>query len=329
MSGRPRRFQQVDVFTATPYWGNPLAVVLDGEGLSDADMQRFARWTHLSETTFVLPPTQAGADYRVRIFTPGGELPFAGHPTLGTCHAWLAAGGKPLHISPNGEGAVVVQECQVGLVTVRASGDQLAFQAPALTRSTPPAAMLDPVTQALGLRTEQILAAQLLNNGPVFLGLLLDEPSTVLAVKPQHDVLLAMNLKVGIAAHYPREAPAEHPVLISRSNREARAFSRPSATALAPSPNRSSTVTAASPEPDLEVRVFVAPSGVPEDPVTGSFNASLAQWLMADGLMPSHYVAAQGTVLGRAGRLHLSQDAQGQVWVGGQAVTCVDGTLTL
>ncbi len=317
MTLRTRRFQQVDVFTATPYWGNALAVVLDGTDLSDAAMQRFARWTHLSETTFVLPPTQPEADYRVRIFTPGGELPFAGHPTLGTCHAWLAAGGKPRHIRQSGEGAVVVQECKVGLVTIRASGDQLAFQAPALTRSAPTAEVLDPVVQALGLSSEQILSVQLLNNGPQFLGLLLDDPQTVLAVNPRHDVLRALNLKVGIAARYPIDEPPEHPVLISRSNREARAFSNTAA------------ATTTGPTPDLEVRVFVAPSGVPEDPVTGSFNASLAQWLMADGLMPTRYIAAQGRVLGRAGRVYLSQDAQGQVWVGGQVVTCVDGTVRL
>jgi PhzF family phenazine biosynthesis protein len=317
MTLRARRFQQVDVFTATPYWGNPLAVVLDGSDLNEADMQRFARWTNLSETTFVLPPTHPEADYRVRIFTPGGELPFAGHPTLGTCHAWLAAGGQARGGEPKRHGAEVVQECKVGLVTIRTAGDQLAFRAPVLQRSQPPAEMLSAVTQALGLSNSQILAAQLLHNGPQFLGLLLDDPPTVLAVKPRHDVLLSMNLKVGIAARYPGDETPAHPVLISRSNREARAFS--STTATAPAQDA----------PDLEVRVFVTPSGVPEDPVTGSFNASLAQWLMADGLMPTRYTAAQGTVLGRAGRVHLSQDAQGQVWVGGQVVTCVDGTVRL
>jgi PhzF family phenazine biosynthesis protein len=303
-----RRFKQVDVFTATPYLGNPLAVVLDGSGLGDDEMQRFARWTNLSETTFVLPPTKAGADYRVRIFTPGAELPFAGHPTLGTCHAWLQADGAPKQQD------VIVQECQVGLVTIRRAGHQLAFAAPALKRSTPAPALLASVTAALGLAQTQIRAAQLLDNGPVWLGLLLDSPDTVMALSPNHPELVRLNQKVGVAAIVPAQE-ATH--LIARGNWEARAFAEHGADAPAPA------------GPDLEVRAFAAPAGITEDPVTGSLNASLAQWLMEDGLTPARYVAAQGASLGRAGRVYLERDAKTQVWVGGQVVTCIDGVVQL
>ena len=305
---KTRSFQQLDVFTSTPYFGNPLAVVLGSDGLSDEEMQRFARWTNLSETTFVLPPTQVGADYRVRIFTPGGELPFAGHPTLGTCHAWLEAGGKPQQ--PD----CIVQECKVGLVRIRRAGHLLAFAAPPLTRSTPDATLLARVAAALGIEAGQIRAAQLLNNGPVFLGLLLDSPDTVLGLTPDHAALKQMDQKVGVAARYPQ---SDAPVLIARANREARAFASHAA---------DHPLEAA---PDLEVRGFVAPSGVNEDPVTGSLNASLAQWLIADGHMPARYLAAQGACLGRAGRVHIERDAAEQVWVGGQVVTCISGNVTL
>ena len=308
MTPQPRAFKQVDVFTATPYLGNPLAVVLDGTGLDDAAMQRFARWTNLSETTFVLPPTQAGADYRVRIFTPGGELPFAGHPTLGTCHAWLEGGGRPRQAD------VVVQECAVGLVRIRRAGHHLAFAAPPLQRSAPDAALLARVAAALGLPPGQIRAAQRLDNGPVFLGLLLDSPDTVLGLAPDHAALKQINHKVGVAAPYPA---SEAPALIARASREARAFADHAADAVREA------------APDLEVRAFVAPAGVPEDPVTGSLNASLAQWLIADGHMPARYVAAQGACLGRAGRVHVERDERGQVWVGGQAVTCISGQVWL
>jgi PhzF family phenazine biosynthesis protein len=318
MTSRSRAFKQVDVFTATPYLGNPLAVVLDGTGLSDEEMQRFARWTNLSETTFVLPATDPGADYRVRIFTPGGELPFAGHPTLGTCHAWLEAGNTPRASAAAGRQARtpdrIVQQCQVGLVSIRRAGHLLAFAAPPLTRSTPDPALVARVAAALGIRTGQIRAAQLLNNGPVFLGLLLDSHDTVLGLEPDHLALKAMNQKVGVAALVP---PSETPVLITRSSREARAFAEHTADAPTEAPG------------DIEVRGFVAPSGVAEDPVTGSLNASLAQWLIADGHLPERYLAAQGTCLGRAGRVHIERDAGGQVWVGGQVVTCIDGKVRL
>ena len=335
MTLRSRPFLQVDVFTATPYLGNPLAVVLDGTDLSDDAMQRFAHWTNLSETTFVLPPTPegaaAGADYRVRIFTPGGELPFAGHPTLGTCHAWLAHGGQPK------EPGVVRQECAVGVVALRklegapaGSAERMAFAAPALTRQSPDAAHLAQVLKALGLQPEQVLAAQSLNNGPEWLGLLLDNPDTVLALAPDHAALKTLNQKVGVAALASSAAatdtgPAGN-LLIARSSREARAFNRTTPGEAAASNPVNSPHNA---EPDLWVRAFAAPVGVPEDPVTGSLNASLAQWLMAEGHLPHRYLATQGQALGRDGQVFLSQDAQGQVWVGGDVALCITGTVTL
>jgi len=279
-----RDFKQVDVFTAVPYRGNPVAVVLDGSGLSDEQMQRFARWTNLSETTFLLPPRSAEADYRVRIFTPGGELPFAGHPTIGSCHAWLEAGGKPRSAS------VIAQECEVGLVPLRRKGARLAFEAPPLRRSEPDAALLAGLLPALGLLPQEVLAAQTLDNGPVWIAILVDQPATVLRLAPDHGQLERLGQKVGVAAVY---------------------------------------ADAADGGPQLEVRAFAAPSGIPEDPVTGSLNASLAQWLVADGRMPVRYLAAQGACLDRAGRVHLERDEQGQVWVGGDAVTCISGHVML
>lgn len=301
-----RAFQQVDVFTARPYLGNALAVVMDASGLSDAQMQRFACWTNLSETTFLLPPTDPAADYRVRIFTPGGELPFAGHPTLGSCHAWLEAGGQP-------QGREVVQECALGLVRIRREGSQLAFAAPPCKRSDIASDLLEGIEQALGLQAQQVLAAQKLDNGPQWHGLLLDDPQTVLALLPDHARLRELGTKVGVAARYGHVANTG--LLIARSNREARASRSPAAA-----------------EPgaaDLEVRAFAAPIGVNEDPVTGSLNASLAQWLMAEGHMPTRYQAAQGACLGRAGQVHLQRDANGQVWVGGQSVVCISGQVRL
>ena len=307
----PRPFRQVDVFTAVPYLGNPLAVVLDGSGLDDAAMQRFACWTHLSETTFLLPPTEALADYRVRIFTPGGELPFAGHPTLGSCHAWLEAGGQPK------DSGIVVQQCALGLVNIqRETGTRrLAFAAPVLQRTAPDARLLAQTLQALGLEPQQVIAAQLLDNGPVWLGLLLDSVECVLQLAPSHLALEELGVNVGVAGIYP---PEEMPLLIGRANREARAFDLQAR-------EKSGTLAA----PDLEVRAFAAAMGIAEDPVTGSLNASLAQWLIAEGHMPGSYLASQGVCLGHAGQVHLERDAQGQVWVGGESVTCIEGQVML
>ena len=306
---KTRPFKQVDVFTAQPYFGNPLAVVLDGAGLDDEAMQRFARWTNLSETTFLLPPSDPAADYRVRIFTPGGELPFAGHPTLGSCHAWLQAGGTPKRKD------FIVQECKVGLINIRRDGARQAFAAPALRRSAPSPVVLAQVAAALGLKAQHILAAQLLDNGPVWLGLLLDSAETVLQIEPDHLALKKHGVKVGVAGAY--RAP-DAAVLIARKNREARAFA-----------GSASAVAAESVAADFEIRAFAAPMGIEEDPVTGSLNASLAQWLIAEGHAPERYLASQGVCLGRAGQVHIERDAAGQVWVGGQSVTCIEGSVTL
>ena len=281
-----RNFKQVDVFTATPYRGNPLAVVLDASGLSDDTMQHFAQWTNLSETAFLLAPGNDAADYRVRIFTPGGELPFAGHPTLGSCHAWLEAGGKPRSRE------FIVQECKVGLVRIRRDGTRLAFAAPPLKRSSPSPAVLSQVAAALGLKAGEVIAVQTLDNGPVWLALLLDSPQTVLKLSPDHLALKNLGVKVGVAARH--ETSADLPA-----------------------------------GPDLEVRVFIAASGIPEDPVTGAFNAALAQWLIAEGHLPARYLAAQGACLQRAGRVHIEQDENGQLWVGGESITCISGVVSL
>ena len=310
MQLRSRPFKQVDVFTATPYFGNPLAVVLDGSGLDDEAMQRFAQWTNLSETTFLLPPTDLTADYRVRIFTPGGELPFAGHPTLGSCHSWLQAGGSPKNSD------FVMQECQQGLVKIRREDvdgvQRLAFAAPPLKRSAPSPAMLAQVAAALGVKAAHIVAAQLLDNGPVWLGLLLDSPETLLQLNPNHAELDRLDVKVGVAGIYVKDSVSP---LIGRINREAQAFAQD---------DKSIAFS-----PDLEVRGFAASIGINEDPVTGSLNASLAQWLIAEGHMPERYLASQGVCLGRAGEVALARDASGQVWVGGASVTCIDGSVTL
>lgn len=285
-----RLFRQIDVFSHHPGFGNPVAVVLDAQGLSDADMRRFAAWTNLSETTFLMPPTAAGhaagADYRLRIFSPRGELPFAGHPTLGTCRAWLQQGHTPR------VPGLVVQESAQGLVQIEHQGDTLAFAAPPLQCSKPSPALVPLVASALGLRPHQIQAAQLLDNGPVWLGLLLDSAETVLGLTPDHARLKDLGQDVGVI-HIAPDAGAN--------------------------PERRGAV----------VRAFAAPMGNPEDPVTGSLNASLAQWLIAEGLAPTRYLVAQGECLGRAGRVYIRQDAQGQVWVGGHTVTCIEGTALL
>jgi PhzF family phenazine biosynthesis protein len=275
-----RRFHQVDVFTAQPLRGNPLAVVHDAQGLSDAQMADFARWTNLSETTFLLPPAHAEADYRVRIFTPGGELPFAGHPTLGSCFAWLAAGGAPRN---DGE---VVQECGVGLVRIRRDGTRLAFDAPPTKVEAVEPALLERVVRALGLQPRQMKAAAWLTNGPRQLALELDGAQSVLQLEPDH-AALGQLCDVGVVGRH-----------------------------------------AAGGECDVEVRFFVPLLGVPEDPVTGSFNANLARWMIPDGRLPARYVAAQGTCMGRAGRVHLHDDGH-TLWVGGDVVPLVEGMVRL
>ncbi len=273
-------FTQVDVFSDQPLLGNPLAVVHGADTLDDARMQAFARWTNLSETTFLLAPNAPGADYRVRIFTPGGELPFAGHPTLGSCHAWLERGGVP---RVAGE---VVQQCGVGLVRIRVGSGHAAFAAPPLRKTEVEPALLDDIVKAIGAPSGSVRASQSLDNGPVWVSLLLDRAETVLALEPDHEALRTL-AKVGVIA--------------------------PQAPGL---------------DSDFEVRAFASQVGVPEDPVTGSLNASLAQWLMGAGLAPERYIAAQGTRLGRRGRVQLVRDER-EVWVGGSSVTCVRGDVEL
>jgi PhzF family phenazine biosynthesis protein len=301
-----RPFKQVDVFSDTPYLGNPVAVVLDGQGLDEASMQRLAAWTQLSETTFVLPATDPQADYRLRIFTPCGELPFAGHPTLGSCHAWLEAGGQPRQPER------IVQQCALGLIELRHDPHQgrLRFAAPPLRRQSPSPSLLAKAASALGLNANQIEAAQLLDNGPHWLGLLLHDPESVLALQPDHQAIAKLQLKIGVCALHPQPHQGR---LIQRASREAAAFgsARPQA------------------EAALEVRAFTAPIGVLEDPVTGSLNASLGQWLMAEGCLPARYTAYQGQNLGRDGRIFVEADAQGQLWVGGHCVSCLDGQIKL
>ncbi|MEU4833865.1 PhzF family phenazine biosynthesis protein [Streptosporangium sp. NPDC023615] len=274
-----RRFQQVDVFTAVPYRGNPVAVVLDAEGLSPEEMLEFARWTNLSETTFVLPPEAPGADYRVRIFTPGLELPFAGHPTLGTCHAWLSSGGTPAR------SGVIVQECGLGLVPVRPTGEGAAFAAPPLLRSGPvEEEVVERVARSLGIGRADVLDAEWADNGPGWVAVLLASADEVLALRPG-----VVDLDVGVVGPYPPGSPEA-----------------------------------------FEVRAFFPKDGVTaEDPVTGSLNASLAQWLLRTGRAEAPYVAGQGTVLGRAGRVHVSRDPDGTIWVGGGTITCVTGEVEL
>lgn len=273
-------FTQVDVFTDTPLRGNPVAVVHAAEGLSDEQMQAFARWTNLSETTFLLAPTVAEADYRLRIFTPGEELPFAGHPTLGSCHAWLERGGRPK--APGR----VVQQCAHGLVTIRLDGPRAAFAAPPMKSGPVEDALLARVLAALGVPREKVQAARWLDNGPKWLGLVLDSAATVLAIEPDHAALRPL-AKVGVIAPHPAGADA-----------------------------------------DVEVRAFADPIGVPEDPVTGSLNASFAQWLIGEGRLPPRYVVAQGTRLERSGRVHIEREGD-TVWVGGASIGCVRGELSL
>lgn len=274
-----RSFRQVDVFTTDAYRGNPVAVVLEADGLTTDEMQRFARWTNLSETTFVLPPTVDEADYRVRIFTTETELPFAGHPTLGTCHAWRSAGGSPKRDD------VIVQQCDAGLIPIRSAADRLAFAAPPLLRSGPvDEELIGHIAATLGLQRADVLDAEWADNGPGWVAVLLADADAVLAVKPG-----VVDLDIGVVGPYPPGSP--------------QAF---------------------------EVRAFIPARGATvEDPVTGSLNASLAQWLLRTGRAEAPYVASQGTVLDREGRVHVSLDDDGTIWVGGGTVTCIAGEVEL
>jgi PhzF family phenazine biosynthesis protein len=272
-----RSFLEVDVFSETPYLGNPVAVVLDADELGDEAMQRIATWTNLSETTFVLAPTRSDVDYRVRIFTPTQELPFAGHPTLGTCHAWLAAGGTPRQTD------VIVQECAAGLVRIRWIDGRLAFAGPSLLRSgSVDERLVSHIATVLGIERVDIEDAEWVDNGPGWVGVRLDSANAVLALRPGF-----VDIDLAVVGAYPPGSPAAI---------EVRAFF----------PNGSTTV---------------------EDPVTGSLGASLAPWLVRTGVVASPYVASQGTVLGRQGRLYVSIDASETVWVAGDTITCIEGEI--
>jgi PhzF family phenazine biosynthesis protein len=276
-----RPFAQVDVFSRPPFAGNPVAVVLDGNGLSTEEMQRFARWTNLSETTFVLEPTAPEADYRVRIFTPVAELPFAGHPTLGTYHAWMEA--SPSAVAAGGD--PVVQECGAGLIRVRRTESGLAFAAPPLVRSGPvDDALVAHLGAILGVEREDIVDAQWVDNGPGWVGVLLESADAVLALRPG-----PVDLDVGVVGPLPEHAGEA-----------------------------------------LEVRAFFPKDGATvEDPVTGSLNASLAEWLIRTGRVRAPYVARQGTALGREGRVQISSDSDGKIWVAGATYTRIEGQVEL
>jgi PhzF family phenazine biosynthesis protein len=281
-----RRFQQVDVFSPVPFRGNPVAAVLDAEGLSTEEMARFSRWTNLSETTFILPPTSPEADYRVRIFSLSKELPFAGHPTLGSCHAWLTAGGVP-----RGDGRIV-QECGAGLVPIRRGEHGLAFAAPPLIRTGPvDEALVENLAEVLRIGRHEIVDAQWADNGPGWVAVLLRDADAVLAVEPDFSRYSGTGpLDLGIVGPYPPGA-----------------------------------------ECAWEVRAVFSDDGggMREDPVTGSLNASVAQWLLASGRATAPYVASQGTRVDCLGRPRIGQDADGTVWVGGATITCIQGEVEI
>jgi PhzF family phenazine biosynthesis protein len=273
-------FQQVDVFASQPLRGNPLAVVVGADTLAASQMAALANWTNLSETTFLLRPRTASADYRIRIFTPARELPFAGHPTLGSCHVWLASGGKP-------RGSEIVQECDAGLIRIRRGPERLSFAAPELRRTGPlEPAVLAQVIKGLHLAPDAIVASNWVDNGPDWLAVLLRSRDEVLALRPDYPTL--SGLRVGVVG--PWDSVKDGP------------------------------------DAQFEVRAFTA--GGYEDPVTGSLNAGLAQWLIGSAVAPSTYVASQGTALGRAGRVHVERDGR-EIWIGGAVTTCIEGTVTL
>ena len=279
---RPRAFAQVDVFSATPYRGNPVAVVLDAAGLDTPAMQQFAAWTNLSETTFVTAPSSPAADYRLRIFTPGGELPFAGHPTLGSAHAWLEAGGTPSRAE------LVVQECAAGLVEVAIERDagRLSFRAPALVRQGPlDEVLVEQIVRGLRITRDDVLDHQWVDNGPGWAAVRLASARRVLDLEPDDSQL--GDLMLGVVGPHPAGS-AHH----------------------------------------VEVRAFVLPAGVREDPVTGSLNAGIAAWLIASGQAPPAYTASQGQRVGRRGEVSVRADDRA-LWVGGACTTCVRGVVHL
>ena len=286
------RFSQVDVFSRVAFRGNPLAVVHDADGLSEAEMAEIARWTNLSETVFLLTPTSGAADYRVRIFTPAGELPFAGHPTLGSCAAWHAAGGRPRVTGR------IIQECAIGLVTVRDEGaGDWSFAAPELIRSGPlEESEVERLAAGLGLEDDDVVDHAWVDNGPGSCALLLRDADAVLAARPDMQALAGD--RVGLVDPHPvRERPG----------------------------------TGDEVPREVEVRFFPVSAGIAEDPVTGSFQAGLAVWLTGNGTLPPRYTARQGTALGREGRVGIAagcDDAPGTgIWVTGHVAHLVEGEI--
>ena len=274
-------FQQVDVFSLDLFKGNPVAVILDADDLSDREMADAAKWTNLSETTFVLKPGNSAADYRARIFTQTGELPFAGHPTLGTCHAWLRHGGAPKH-------EMVVQECGLGLVRVRRANGRLAFAAPELLRSGPlDETLLNQIAQGLRIDRDAILEAQWADNGPGWVALRLRSRAAVLALKPDYNLL--GDKMIGVVGEWDPKTDGS--------------------------------------EAQFEVRAFAPGAGVKEDPVTGSLNAALAQWLIDGGHAQARYIASQGTALGRSGRVYVEKVGS-DIWIGGHTNAAITGTIS-
>lgn len=273
-------FQMIDVFGAEPLSGNPLAVVFGADTLETDEMQRLTRWFNLSETAFVLSPTHPLADYRVRIFTLEREMPFAGHPTLGSCHAWLSTGRAPKKETE------IVQECGVGLVTIRRDQGLLSFGAPPLIRSGPPSKEeLTEAVQFLGIGAHEVVDSAWIDNGPGWLGIRLASAEDVLGLNPQRS--WPRRIDIGVVGPHSHGDAA------------------------------------------FEVRAFFSDhlGATVEDPVTGSLNASLAQWLFSTGVVEGAYIAAQGTRLGRKGRIHVTGDSAGQFWIGGKTHTQVTGHL--
>ena len=274
-----RGFSQVDVFSSELGFGNPLAVIHDAEGMTEAEMLRIARWTNLSETTFLTRPSDTRADYGVRIFTPMGELPFAGHPTLGSAHAWLEAGGRAANSD------LLVQECPVGLVRIRRDGHRLAFAAPPLLRSGEVTADdVSEIVTFLGIERDAVVDAQWVDNGPGWVAVLLNDADSVLRLEPRFGRSGQLTTIGVVGPHAPGSEAA------------------------------------------FEVRAFVLGGRDSEDPVTGSLNASLAQWLIDSGRAPESYVAAQGTAIGRRGRAHINK-LGADIWVGGDTLTGVTGLI--
>jgi len=273
-------FHQLDVFSNEPLFGNPLAVVHEANDLSESQMVQFANWTNLSESTFLLNPTNELADYKLRIFTPSSELAFAGHPTLGSCYAWLNKGGVPKNKD------IIIQECGVGLIKIRRNGERLSFLAPKLLKTGPlDQTTLNTISKGIGIPVEDIAHHQWVDNGAGWCAVMLKTASQVLAIKPNVEYL--KTLKLGVIGPH----PTDH-------------------------------------EHDFEVRAFVIPFGIHEDPVTGSLNAGIATWLINSGLSKDSYSVSQGTALGRKGKIYI-EAINNEIWVGGEVVNCIEGEVRL